>query len=63
MKMIHATARMIFAKALEEKVVKTNPTSSAFIPQKKLTVEEIENDMFNIVLVHRRARKSARPPS
>lgn len=42
-KMVHATARMIFAKALEEKVIKVNPTSSAFIPQKKLTVEEIEN--------------------
>lgn len=43
-KMVHATARMIFTKALEEKVIKADPTSGAFIPQKKLTVEEIEND-------------------
>ncbi|WP_252503231.1 tyrosine-type recombinase/integrase [Sporosarcina sp. Marseille-Q4943] len=43
-KMIHATARMIFGKAHEDKVIKVNPTSTAFIPQKKLTVEEIENE-------------------
>lgn len=43
-KMVHATGRMIFSKALEEKVIKVNPTASAFIPQKKITVEEIEND-------------------
>lgn len=44
MKIINNTAKMIFFKAAEENVIKGNPTSGCFIPQKQLTVEEIEND-------------------
>lgn len=43
-KMINNTAKMIFFKATEENVIKGNPTSGCFIPQKQLTVEEIESD-------------------
>lgn len=34
-KRIHVTGRMIFKKALEEKVISEDPTVNAFIPQKR----------------------------
>ena len=43
-KRIHVTGRMIFKKALEEKVISEDPTLNVFIPQKKVTVEDIEKD-------------------
>lgn len=41
---INNTAKMIFQKALSDKVVQFNPTTGCFIPRKQMTVEEIEND-------------------
>jgi hypothetical protein len=35
---------MIFKKALEYKAIEADPTTNVFIPRKKITVEEIEND-------------------
>ncbi|MEK5070765.1 tyrosine-type recombinase/integrase [Sporosarcina sp. FSL K6-1508] len=43
-KRIHSTGRMIFKKALEDKAIDADPTTNVFIPRKKITVEEIEND-------------------
>lgn len=39
----HATACMIFEKAVELKYIKENPTERAIIPTKMLSVEELEN--------------------
>jgi len=40
----HATANMIFNYAVQHKIIKENPTKRATIPEKVLTVEEIENN-------------------
>lgn len=41
---VHTTAGMIFKYAIKNKLRKDNPCLGAVIPQKTLTVEEIEND-------------------
>lgn len=40
---VHTTAGMIFKYAKKEKLILESPTIGAVIPQKRLTVEEIEN--------------------
>lgn len=40
----HATANMIFNYAVQHKIIKENPAKCATIPEKVLTVEEIENN-------------------
>lgn len=41
---IHATARMIFRKALEFRIIKADPTEFAKIPKEKITVEQLEQE-------------------
>ncbi len=41
---IHRTARMIFKKAVEMKILKTDPTQYAKLPKKKKTVKELETE-------------------
>jgi integrase len=41
---VHTTAGMIFKYAIKEKLRRDNPCIGAVIPEKKLTVEEIENN-------------------
>ncbi|AXF57407.1 tyrosine-type recombinase/integrase [Salicibibacter kimchii] len=41
---IHSTAHMVFAYAVETKLIKENPASGAKLPKKKVTVEELENE-------------------
>lgn len=41
---IHSTGKMIFAKAVELEVIKTDPTQYAKLPRPQKTVEEIENE-------------------
>ncbi|OAH53126.1 integrase [Domibacillus aminovorans] len=43
---VHGTANMIFNYAVKEKMRKDNPCTGAVIPEKTLTVEEIENQMI-----------------
>ncbi|SEG70224.1 site-specific integrase [Paenibacillus sp. UNC499MF] len=38
----HRTGRMIFKRAVELDVIKTDPTTNAIVPRKQLTVEELE---------------------
>lgn len=45
---IHTTGRMIFKKAMEQKVIKSNPTEYAKVPKKKKTVKEIEEGSEDI---------------
>ncbi len=40
---VHTTAGMIFKYAIKEKLIKESPSIGAVVPQKRLTVEEIEN--------------------
>ncbi|MNI19235.1 Tyrosine recombinase XerC [compost metagenome] len=40
---VHVTANMIFKYVLKHNIRKDNPCTGAIIPEKKLTVEEIEN--------------------
>jgi integrase len=41
---VNTTAGMIFNHAVKEKLLKDNPIKGAVVPQKRLTVEEIENN-------------------
>lgn len=41
---IHTTGRMLFKKALEYKLIKTNPSEFAKIPKRIETVEELEQN-------------------
>lgn len=41
---IHRTAKMIFNKAIEMKLISNNPTQYAKVPKKIKTVEELENE-------------------
>lgn len=40
---VHRTGRMIFKKAVELKVIKSDPTAYATLPKTQVTVEELEN--------------------
>lgn len=40
---IHSTGRMIFTKAVEYDLIKSNPTQFAKLPRTRLTVEQLEN--------------------
>lgn len=40
---IHTTGRMIFKKAMELELIKSNPTEYTKVPKQKKTVEDIEN--------------------
>lgn len=42
---VHGCARMIFKRALEQEVVKFDPTQFAILPRKLKTVEDIENQV------------------
>ncbi|WP_256701541.1 tyrosine-type recombinase/integrase [Paenibacillus sp. P3E] len=46
---IHVAANMIFAWAVEKKIIKEDPTEYAHVPRKKQTVEELEKkeEVFN----------------
>jgi integrase len=44
LKGIHRTARMIFKKAIELKLIKEDPTEYAEFPKKQKTVEELEHE-------------------
>lgn len=41
---VHVTATMIFKKAIEFEIIKSNPTEYAKVPKEKKTIEEIENE-------------------
>ena len=41
---IHATARMIFGRAVELDMLKNNPTDYAKLPKKQITVEQLEQE-------------------
>ncbi|AFQ29618.1 site-specific integrase [Bacillus thuringiensis] len=41
---IHTAGRMIFKKAIELQIIKSNPTDNVKLPRKVETVEDIEND-------------------
>jgi integrase len=45
---IHTTGKMIFRKAKELELIKSNPTEYTKVPKQKKTVEDIENDEKNI---------------
>lgn len=40
---VHATGRMIFAKAIELEIIKNDPTQYAKLPRTQRTIEDIEN--------------------
>ncbi|SDH22683.1 hypothetical protein SAMN04489735_101723 [Aneurinibacillus thermoaerophilus] len=40
---IHTTGRMIFKKAMELELIKSNPTEYTKVPKQKKTIEDIEN--------------------
>jgi integrase len=41
---IHGTGRMIFKRAMEEDVIKIDPTQYAYVPKLQKTVEDLEKD-------------------
>lgn len=42
---IHRTGRMIFKRAVELEVIKTDPTQYAIVPKSQITVEELEQEI------------------
>ncbi|WP_255220683.1 site-specific integrase [Terribacillus saccharophilus] len=40
---MHITARLIFKKAVERKIIKENPSDNIIFPKEKLTVEDLES--------------------
>lgn len=42
---IHRTGRMIFKKAVEQKIIKSDPTEFAVVPKTQKTVEDLENEI------------------
>lgn len=41
---VHGTGRMIFKRAVEQDVIKTDPTQYAYVPKLQKTVEDLEKD-------------------
>lgn len=41
---VHGTRRMIFKRAIEQDVIKTDPTQYAYVPKLQKTVEDLEKD-------------------
>jgi integrase len=46
---IHTTGKMIFKKAMELELIKSNPTEYTKVPKQKKTIEDIENDKIKFL--------------